>query len=137
MRISVRPGAKIRRSLGFSRAVGSAPDATTSVTGLYRKQTWILILHNMCMCYNILPYYMNSGYSDTPMHIILCNLVYNNLIPISVPLQRTIYYRCIQFSMIISCGGGMDNYRDQIVTMLHSVMWVCLCKSAPTVHVVQ
>ena len=37
MRISVRPGAKIRRSLGFSRAVGSAPDATTSVT-LYRAQ---------------------------------------------------------------------------------------------------
>ena len=39
------------------------------------KLGYILILHNMCMCYNILPYYMNSGYSDTPMHIILCNLV--------------------------------------------------------------
>ena len=37
MRISVRPGARITRSLGFSRAVGSAPDATTSVT-LYRAQ---------------------------------------------------------------------------------------------------
>ena len=32
MRISVRPGAKITRSLRFSRAVGSAPDTTTSVT---------------------------------------------------------------------------------------------------------
>ena len=31
MRLSVRPGAKITRSLGFSRAVESAPDATTSV----------------------------------------------------------------------------------------------------------
>ena len=37
MWISVRPGARITRSLGFSRAVGSAPDATTSVT-LYRAQ---------------------------------------------------------------------------------------------------
>ena len=31
MRLSVRPGARINRSLGFSRAVESAPDATTSV----------------------------------------------------------------------------------------------------------
>ena len=37
MRISVRSGARIMRSLGFSRAVESAPDATTSVT-LYRAQ---------------------------------------------------------------------------------------------------
>ena len=35
MRLSVRPGARINRSLGFSRAVESAPDTTTSVV-LYR-----------------------------------------------------------------------------------------------------
>ena len=35
MRLSVRPGARIIRSLGFSRAVESAPDTTTSVV-LYR-----------------------------------------------------------------------------------------------------
>ena len=35
MRLSVRPGARITRSLGFSRAVESAPDTTTSVV-LYR-----------------------------------------------------------------------------------------------------
>ncbi len=35
MRLSVRPGTRIIRSLGFSRAVKSAPDTTTSVV-LYR-----------------------------------------------------------------------------------------------------
>ena len=35
MRLSVRPGARINRSLGFSRAIKSAPDTTTSVV-LYR-----------------------------------------------------------------------------------------------------
>ena len=35
MRLSVRPGARINRSLGFSRAVKSAPDTTISVV-LYR-----------------------------------------------------------------------------------------------------
>jgi len=35
MRLSVRPGARINRSLGFSRAVESAPDTTISVV-LYR-----------------------------------------------------------------------------------------------------
>ena len=91
---------------------------TSSDTGMLNRA--ITVLHEQWMCPGMRRH----------THITLCSMVYNNLIPISVPPYSPSPQASNQLNTDYPSKKShyiFWNGTDIGITMLHSVMWVCLC----------